>query len=401
MMEPSLHWTHAVAGVTLTAAVAATTFYAFRSRVHEHTSKRRRWQPLDNPLPNRLESVVDGLAGTIGGTPMIELKTLSRMTGCRILAKAEFLNPGGSSKDRVARGIIEEAEASGQLKSGGTIVEGTAGSTGISLALLARAKGYKCTIFMSDDMAHEKTEVLQRLGAQVVRVPVVSIVNNSHYCKVAEAEANKIEGGFFADQFENTANFRAHYTTTAPEIWSQTQGDIDAFVMGAGTGGTIAGVATYLRERSEDIKVFLIDPPGSALFNKIQSGVLYASEQSERRLRRNRYDTIMEGIGLDRLTANFALGLDDISNAFRGTDLEAVEMAHYLLRNDGLFVGSSSAMNCVGVVKAARALGKGHTIVTILCDGGNRAMSKVFNPKFLEERGLTPTSEGDHLDFVL
>lgn len=361
-----------------------------------------KWWWTKSAPENRLARVVDGLPGTIGGTPMIELKTLSRMTGCRILAKAEFLNPGGSSKDRIALSIIEEAEDSGLLRPGGTIFEGTAGSTGISLALLARAKGYKINIYMSDDMALEKSQLLETLGAKVLRVPVVSIVNNNHFCKVAEREAKKCPGGFYANQFENTANFRAHYSTTAPEIWSQTSGEIDAFVMAAGTGGTIAGIARYLHEQDSSIRVFLIDPPGSALYEKIESGVLYTSEQSERRLRRNRYDTIMEGIGLDRLTANFAMGLEDIDRAFKGTDKEAVEMAHYVLRNEGLFIGGSSAMNCVGAVKAARLLGEGHTIVTTLCDGGARSMSKVFNQKFLEQKNLVPTSAiGEDIEFVL
>eukprot|EP00041_Stephanoeca_diplocostata_P007850 m.113096 g.113096 ORF g.113096 m.113096 type:complete len:407 (-) comp17061_c0_seq1:86-1306(-) len=346
-----------------------------------------------------------GIAALIGNTPMVEIRSLSRLTGCRILAKCEMLNPGGSTKDRVAKQIIHEAHTSEILKSDkcGTIVEGTAGSTGISLALLARAYGHKCKIFMPDDMAQEKSDVLKLLGADVVRLPAVSIVNNKHFCKVAEAYARDTPNAVFANQFENLANFRAHYYGTGPEIWQQTNGKLDAFVMAAGTGGTIAGVGSYLHERNPNIKVVLVDPPGSALYNKIEAGVLYASEQSERRLRRNRYDTITEGIGIDRLTANFAKALPVVSKAFRGSDLEAVEMANFLLRNDGLFVGSSSAMNCVGVVRTARMLGPGHTIVTILCDGGARSMSKMYNPAFLKSRGLFPTAhtrDVDDLGFV-
>lgn len=346
------------------------------------------------------DTTVSGLSGAIGNTPLIEIKSLSRATGCRVLAKAEFLNPGGSSKDRVALHILDEAEASGHLKPGGTVVEGTAGSTGISLALLARERGYRCVIMMPDDMAMEKATMLRTLGAEVKRVKSVSIVNNAHFCKLAEQHAKETPGGFFADQFENTANFRAHFQTTGAEIWRQTQGRVDAFVMAAGTGGTLAGVGSYLRQMNPSVQVALIDPPGSALYHKVASGVLYAPEQAERRLRRNRYDTVTEGIGLDRLTANFAMGLAAFTQAFRGTDQEAVEMAHYLLRNDGLFVGSSSAMNCVGVVKMARELGPGHTIVTCLCDSGQRSLSKTFNAEFLTERGLTPRSQGTSVEFV-
>lgn len=346
------------------------------------------------------DGAVVGLAGTIGSTPLIEIASLSRETGCRILAKAEFLNPGGSSKDRVALHILNEAEADGRLQPGGTVVEGTAGSTGISLALLARARGYRCVIMMPDDMAAEKATMLRTLGAEVRRVRSVSIVNNDHFCKLAERLAAATTGGFFADQFENTANFRAHYETTGPEIWRQTGGRLDAFVMAAGTGGTLAGVGCYLRQMDAAVRVALVDPPGSALYHRVASGVLYAPEQAERRLRRNRYDTITEGIGLDRLTANFARGLGAYTHAFRGTDREAVEMAHYLLRNDGLFVGSSSAMNCVGAVRMARELGPGHVIVTCLCDSGQRSLSKTFNPEFLAAKGLSPQSQGTSLDFV-
>ena len=253
---------------------------------------------------------------------------------------------------------------------------------------------------MPDDMAAEKSATLTQLGAEVRRVPAVSIVNNAHFCRLAERAAEEDPGGFFANQFENEANFRAHYETTGPEIWRQCGGRLDAFVMAAGTGGTLAGVGTYLRGRDSNVRVALVDPPGSALFHKVVSGVLYAPEQAERRLRRNRYDTITEGIGLDRLTRNFARGLPAVTHAFKGTDSEAVEMAHYLVRNDGLFVGSSSAMNCVGAVKMARLLGPGHTIVTCLCDSGARSLSKTYNPEFLQRHNLVPCAEGANLDFV-
>ena len=216
-------------------------------------------------------------------------------------------------------------------------------------------------------------------------------------------KAEQTPGGFFANQFENTANFRAHYSTTGPEIWKQAGGaQIDAFVMAAGTGGTLSGVGRFLSEMKPGIKVCLVDPPGSALYHKIASGVLYAPQQAERRLLRNRYDTICEGIGLDRLTANFGLGLDAVHHAYKGTDEECVEMANYLLRNEGLFCGSSSAMNCVGVVKLARDLGPNHTIVTVLCDSGQRSLSKLYNAEFLAAKGLTPTHlTGGTVEFVL
>eukprot|EP00912_Choanoflagellata_sp_UC4_P001380 UC4_evm1s856 len=340
-----------------------------------------------------------GLCEAIGNTPLIELKSLSKLTGCTILGKCEFLNPGGSTKDRVALRIIEEAEAMGIIgkeNSGRPMIfEGTAGSTGISLALLSAARGYGCNIIMPDDMSLEKVSALELLGAQVTRVPPVSIVNKEHYCRIAEkyAEEYHKEGhgeALFANQFENLANFRAHYSTTGPEIWHQTGHKVDAFVMSAGTGGTIAGVGSYLRERDPNIRVCLVDPPGSSLYHRIMHGVLYSPEQAEKTLKRNRYDTITEGIGIDRMTANFSAGLQRkaITEAFRGSDLEAVLMARFLLRHEGLFLGSSSAMNCVGAVKLARGMKPGCRIVTILCDGGQRYRGKLYNNTFLASKGL-------------
>eukprot|EP00037_Helgoeca_nana_P005639 m.53000 g.53000 ORF g.53000 m.53000 type:complete len:405 (+) comp16607_c1_seq1:241-1455(+) len=403
MWRAQTEWAPVVVGIgvgvgVVSIGVAAAVATGWRPRSTWRVCGEADTGTRDQRLPNNAS--VHGLEGLIGNTPLVEIKSLSRLTGCTILAKAEHLNPGGSSKDRVALGIIEEAERSGALGPGGTIVEGTAGSTGISLALLARARGYKCSIYMPDDMATEKSDTLRLLGAEVVRLPAVSIVNSEHYCKVAERVAAELENGCFANQFENTANFLAHYRTTGPEIWRQTGGKLSAFVMAAGTGGTIAGVGAYLREQDPGIKVFLIDPPGSALFHKVESGVCYAPQQAERRLQRNRYDTITEGIGIDRLTANFELGLPHIGKAYQGTDQEAVHMAHFLLQHDGLFIGSSSAMNCVGAVKVARDLGPGHTIVTMLCDSGTRATSKVFNQEFLAARNMTATPPSDNLDFV-
>ncbi|CAH0485858.1 unnamed protein product [Peronospora farinosa] len=338
-----------------------------------------------------------GFPGLVGNTPLVELTSLSKVTGCKILAKAEFLNPGGSSKDRVAKRIVEDAESRGLLKEGGTIVEGTSGSTGISLSLMARARGYRCLIVMPDDQAKEKSQLLVKLGAEVVLVKPASIVNAKHYVNEAKRLARSIEGGYFSDQFENTANFDSHYTTTGPEIWRQTNGTVDAFVMAAGTGGTIAGTSAYLKKQNPDVQVFLADPPGSSLYNKVRSNICYASQQAETKVRRHRYDTIAEGVGIDRLTQNFMLA--KIDDAFKVTDQEMVEMSRFLLREEGIFVGSSSGLNCVAAVRAARKLGPGHTIVTILCDSGQRHLTKFWNEDHIRQNWqLEPRAT--HLEFL-
>ncbi|CAI5745533.1 unnamed protein product [Peronospora destructor] len=338
-----------------------------------------------------------GFPGLVGNTPLVELTSLSKVTGCRILAKAEFLNPGGSSKDRVAKRIVEDAESREVLKAGGTIVEGTSGSTGISLSLMARARGYKCLIVMPDDQAKEKSQLLAKLGAEVVLVKPASIANAKHYVNEAKRLARSIKGGYFADQFENTANFDSHYTTTGPEIWRQTSGTVDAFVMAAGTGGTIAGTSAYLKEQNPDVQVFLADPPGSSLYNKVRSNICYASQQAETKVRRHRYDTIAEGVGNDRLTQNFILA--KIDDAFKVTDQEMVEMSRFLLREEGIFVGSSGGLNCVAAVRTARKLGPGRTIVTILCDSGQRHLTKFWNEDHIrEDWQLEPKAM--HLEFL-
>ncbi|XP_031493462.1 cysteine synthase 2 [Nymphaea colorata] len=376
-----------------------------------------------------------GIIAAIGNTPLIKIESLSKETGCEILAKAEFLNPGGSIKDRIAVKIIQEALNSGDLVEGGVVIEGSAGSTAISLATVAPAFGCKCHVVIPDDAAIEKSQILEALGATVERVRPVSITHKDHFVNVARrraSEANEIarrhqemekigrkneypgfcnlqeekphpvfprgcKGGFFADQFENLANFQAHYESTGPEIWEQTGGSLHAFVSAAGTGGTLAGVSRFLQERNHDIKCFLVDPPGSGLYNKVTRGVMYTREEAEGRRLKNPFDTITEGIGINRLTKNFMMATK-LDGAFRGTDREAVEMSRYLLRNDGLFLGSSSAMNCVGAVHAARLLGPGHTIVTILCDSGMRHLSKFCSPQYLAEHGLTPRATG--LEFL-
>jgi len=306
------------------------------------------------------------------------------------------MNPGGSIKDRAAKYILKEALESGALKKGGVVTEGTVGSTGIALALQARANDCTCKIFMPNDTAVEKSDLLRQLGCDVARVPPVSIVNPQHFVNQAKRlGANKNNGIFFSDQFENLANFRAHYTETGPEIWQQCQASgvhINAVVMGAGTGGTLSGVARYLKEQDGEIDVFLVDPVGSGLYNKVNSGVMYANEEAEGKRKRHQTDSITEGVGINRLTKNFEEGLPIIKKAFRCTDLEAVQMSRYLIKREGLFLGSSSALNCVGAVKVAQSLPAGSCVVTVLCDGGHRYMSNFYSDDFLASRQIPPSS---------
>jgi len=340
---------------------------------------------------------------------------LSEATGCRIFAKAEFLSPGGCQKDRVAESIVSEAEASGRLRPGGTIVEGTSGSTGIALALAAAARGYRVHIVMPDDQSEEKVALLRRFGAEVELVRPASISNPEHYVNVARRRAAELcerhgEGAaIFADQFENLANFQAHFRGTGPELWAQCGARLDAFVMSAGTGGTIAGVGRYLKDVAPEALVVLADVQGSSLYHKIEHGVLYTSEQAERTVRRHRADTIAEGIGIDRLTANLAEGLPahnggmpGVDAAVRVSDQEALCMAYHLLAHEGLFVGSSAAVNCAAAVKVARRMGPGRVVATVLCDGGQRHLTKFYNPAAWPEHGLSEparTARGD-LSFV-
>jgi len=353
-------------------------------------------------------NIRDGFIGTIGNTPIIYLRSLSEETGCHIFGKAEFLNPGGSIKDRAAKYIIREALESGRLVPGGTISEGTVGSTGIALALQARATGCQSTIFMPNDTATEKSDLLKQLGANVERVPPVAIINPQHYVNQAKRAGNDpSKKTFFADQFENDANFRSHFCETGPEIWNQMNEaniSVDAVVMGAGTGGTISGVSAFLKEQNPKIKAYLVDPVGSGLFNKVNSGVMYATEEAEGKRKRHQTDSILEGVGINRVTKNFLLGLANLDKAFRCSDEEAVRMSQYLINREGLFLGGSSALNCVGAVKAAQELPKGSVIVTVLCDGGHRYMSNFYSDDFLRSKNL-PTSDQvpdrPTLDFVL
>lgn len=307
------------------------------------------------------------------------------------------MNPGGSVKDRVALEILEQALKDGHLREGGLVTEGTVGSTGVSLAMLAPTFGCHCFISMPDDAAEEKSAMLQVLGAEVQRVRPVSISHPNHFVHVARKKAEQCSNAIFADQFENTANFRAHLKT-GEEIWVQSLGTVDAFVSGAGTGGTIAGVSRCLKQHKPSVQIFLADPPGSGLYNKVKRGVMYTREEAEGKRLRNPFDTITEGVGINRVTRNFTRAI--IDDAFKVSDRESVEMASYLLRNEGLFVGSSAAVNCVGAVKAARKLGPGHTIVTLLCDGGQRHLSKFHNIEYLKRLHLEPKSSGRSLCFI-
>ena len=405
----------------------------------------------------------------VGNTPMIRVASLSDATGCDVLIKCEFANPGGSVKDRVALKIMREAMANGTLRRGGVVAEGTAGSTGVSVAMVANALGCEAFLSLPDDAATEKTQLMRAFGAEVQPVRPVAITHEDHFVNVARRRARAAAlgeggekkggetsgGGLFCDQFENLANARAHFEGTGPEIWEQvrtlapTGGEasvttnaargkrttnarrwfpfssravrrnapkfLDAFVCACGTGGTLAGVASFLRRADARIECFLVDPQGSSLYNKVTRGVLYTHQEAEGKRLRNPFDTVTEGVGINRLTRNFAVALGDeklfaseanergrtslISPvAFRCSDREAVEMSRFLARNDGLFLGSSSCVNVVGAVKAARRLGPGKRVVTIACDGGGRHLSKFWSAEYLEKHGLTPTARG--LEFL-
>ncbi len=325
-------------------------------------------------------SVQNGFAGTVGHTPLIRLRALSEETGCEILGKAEFMNPGGSVKDRAARAIIDDAERRGELKPGGVVVEGTAGNTGIGLAHVCNARGYRCIIVMPDNQSPEKYQLLEMLGAEVYKVPTVPYSNPNQYQKVAQRLAASLRNAIWSNQFDNTANRRAHVETTGPEIWEQTGGKIDAFVTAAGTGGTIAGVSEYLKSQRRSVRCVLADPPGSSLYEFVRNGVLKATGSG----------SITEGIGIGRVTANFANApLDD---AVHVEDGDTVHYVYRLLREEGLFLGSTSGINVAGAVRVARDLGPGHTVVTVLCDGGAKYQSRLFNPAWLVQKGLAASA---------
>ena len=349
-------------------------------------------------LPAADDASSQGIEACIGNTPLVKIQSLSDATGRTILAKAEFLNGAGNSpKDRVALNMIREAEAQGLLTPhrGDTIYEGTVGSTGISLAALARAKGYRAHICMPDDQSLEKSDLLHHLGATVERVPVAPITSPDHFVNLARRRAADHAGssgdgsrGFFADQFESPANWKAHFGGTGPEIWSQTGGGVDAFVAGAGTGGTISGVARFLKQEAQKagVRIVLADPQGSGLYNKVKHGVMYASTEREGTRRRQQVDSIVEGVGVNRVTANFEAGRDLVDDAVRVTDEQACLMARWLVEHDGIFAGSSTAVNCVAAVVTALALPPGSQVVTVLCDSGTRHLSKFW--KRIKDMGL-------------
>ena len=321
-------------------------------------------------------NVIDGFTGAIGNTPLIRLRALSDETGCEILGKAEFMNPGGSVKDRAAKWIVLDAERRGVLEPGGTVVEGTAGNTGIGLAHVCNARGYKCVIVMPDNQAAEKYQIIEALGAQLRKVPAVPYSNPNQYQKVAGRLAEELPGAVWANQFDNTANRTAHFESTGPEIWRDTDGKIDAFCASTGTGGTLAGVGAYLKSKSAAIRIVLVDPPGSALYNYFKNGELKSEGSS-----------ITEGIGTGRITAN--LQGAPVDDALRIADAQTMHYVYRLLREEGLLLGSTAGINVAAAVEVARQLGPGHTIVTILCDGGAKYQSRLFNKAWVEEKGFT------------
>jgi len=322
----------------------------------------------------------DGFIETIGHTPLIKLRRASEETGCAILGKAEFLNPGGSVKDRAAWFIVKDAEERGTLRPGGVIVEGTAGNTGIGLALVANARGYRSVIVMPETQSQEKKDMLALCGADLRLVPALPYSNPGNYVRYSGRLAEELagtepNGAIWANQFDNVANRRAHIETTGPEIWEQTDGKVDAFTCSVGTGGTLAGVAIALKERNPAVKIYCADPMGASLYNYYEHGTLKAEG-----------DSITEGIGQSRITKN--LEGAPIDGAFQIADAEALPVLFDLVTEEGLVLGGSSAINIVGAMRAARALGPGHTIVTILADYGTRYQSKLFNPAFLRSKNL-------------
>ena len=325
-------------------------------------------------------NIRNGLIETIGNTPLIRLRKVSDETGCEILGKAEFLNPGGSVKDRAALGMIRAAEADGSLKPGGVIVEGTAGNTGIGLALVGDALGYRSIIVIPETQSEEKKAMIRMCGAELRQVPALPYKDPNNYVKFSgrlAAEINEQEefGAIWANQFDNVANRDIHYQTTGPEIWNQTDGKVDAFICAVGSGGSLGGVAKALKEKNPDVKIGLADPNGAALYNYYKSGELKSEGSS-----------ITEGIGQGRITAN--LTELEVDMPYQIPDTEVVQTVFDLIQHEGLVLGGSSGINIAGAVRIARELGPGHTIVTLLCDSGDRYASRLFTPDFLREKGL-------------
>ncbi len=332
------------------------------------------------------KQIKDGFPGTVGNTPLIRLKTLSEVTGCNILGKAEFLNPGGSVKDRAAMGIIEDAETRGLLKPGGTIVEGTAGNTGIGLSLVGNAKGYRTIIVIPDTQSQEKINLLRAIGADVRPVPAAPYTDPNNYNHIARRLAEETENAFWANQFDNTANRDYHARTTGPEIYEQTGGEVSAFVAAVGTGGTLAGATRALKERNPKVLGVCADPYGAAMWSWFKHGHLDIDDG----------DSVSEGIGQGRVTENIKSA--PIDQAYRIHDSVMIKMLYHLLLKEGLFLGASSAINVCGAVKLALERGPGQVITTILCDDGQRYLSRLYNPEWLQEENLDPAHE--NLDFI-
>ena len=325
-------------------------------------------------------AVREGFIESIGNTPLIKLKAASQITGCTILGKAEFLNPGGSVKDRAALGIVRDAERSGKLKAGGIIVEGTAGNTGIGITLVANVLGYKSVIVMPETQSQEKKDMLKLCGAKLNLVPAAPYKDPNNYIRYSERlslDLSDKNGGnvLWANQFDNTANYKSHEMSTGPEIWEQTNGTVDGFICAVGSGGTLTGVGNALKQRNPKIKIGLADPMGSALFNYYRDGELKSEGNS-----------ISEGIGQGRITKNLEKAIVD--ECFQITDHQALPIIYNLLQDEGLCMGGSTGINIAGAIELGKKMGPGHTIVTILCDWGHRYQSKVFNPSFLREKGL-------------
>jgi cysteine synthase A len=321
-----------------------------------------------------------GFVGSIGNTPLIRLNRISDLTGCEILAKAEFLNPGGSVKDRAALAIVLDAEKKGELRPGGTIVEGTAGNTGIGLALVGNALGYRTVIVIPDTQSQEKKDMLRLCGADLREVPAVPYKNQENFVHVSRRLAEELSktepaGAIWANQFDNLANRQGHFDFTGPEIWQQTDGKVDAFICSVGTGGTLSGVGMALKERNKDVVIGLADPMGAAIYSYFKHGELKSSGNS-----------ITEGIGQGRVTAN--IEGTPVDELYQIPDEEWLPIVFDLLKLDGFCVGGSSGVNVAGAIRLAKEMGPGHTIVTMLCDSGTRYQSKMFNPVFLREKGL-------------
>jgi cysteine synthase A len=418
-----------IVSIGITVVASASTWFFFYYR-HQQQKRIRKLESRQEPT--NFSSAYESL---IGNTPLVKLPRLSRILQRDVYVKMESMNPGGTGKDRAAWAMLHAAEQEGTLpppiqehsheinhavttkapthvpqneteqsyetaiwqamrasRTGGLVVEGTSGSTGISLATLCACRGHACLVVLPDDQAYEKQKILQTLQAHVLIVPNVSISNPKHYVNIARRLAQYARNqmnipAVFVDQFENQANVQCHAHVTGREVLAQCP-TLDAFVMSAGTGGTLAGIGTFLRQHRPTCRIVLVDPPGSALYNKIQYGVAYTTEQQERGLLRHRYDTLAEGIGLDRVTQNLAYGLECIDEAVRVSDQDAVDMAHWMLQNEGLWVGSSSAMNVVGAIETAWKLSPGSRVVTVICDSGSRHLTRFWNRDFILERGL-------------